>query len=395
MASGPPLLVAKRHSVGRYCVGDVAGERQRRAAPKPSKAAGLTEYVARNATSDRKLLCLLPAPLASLLRVLLLALLERRGAPPGWCLGLEVVLPQVLGDLLAQHGSLHVGGAEVDAAPHARADDLLEGLREAVEAPRRAGCGTALVADRGERDLVGAEEGLQRVHEGTADAGVPRRVVREAGGDERRSGDGNRRVEERQPGRVGLGRRVAVASGLADRGDRAPEVPVVLVVPAADRAVGPGQVRHREQAGALDAVQLLALRQRAEDAVPDRDAAVLPEDRGCRLVGGAARARKRAELLDLVEVLRVGGAGERVRAVGAEHLHARDEERVHVPYAGAGVAPEVGRRLPPLSGIGAFDDRERVKASVVGARGEHRRGGGGPRRDAVLLVNVLGNRREG
>src|SRR5512133_3094078 len=181
---------------------------------RPSKPPGLTEEVARNATSDRKLLSFLPAPLARLLRMLLVALLERRGAPPGWCLdgalpawclGLEVVLPHILGDLLAQHGSLHVGGAEVDAAPHARADDLLERLREAIEAPRRAGCGTALVADRGERDLVGAEEGLQRVHEGTADAGVPRRVVRKAGGDERRSGDGNRGVEERQPGRVGLG----------------------------------------------------------------------------------------------------------------------------------------------------------------------------------------------
>jgi hypothetical protein len=30
---------------------------------------------------------------------------------------LEVVLLEVVGDLLAEHRSLHVGGAEVDAAP--------------------------------------------------------------------------------------------------------------------------------------------------------------------------------------------------------------------------------------------------------------------------------------
>jgi hypothetical protein len=64
-------------------------------------------------------------------------------------------------DLLAELRSLHVGGAEVDTAPDARVDDLLERVREAVERPSRAGA----AADGAERDLVGAEEVLERVHD--------------------------------------------------------------------------------------------------------------------------------------------------------------------------------------------------------------------------------------
>lgn len=39
---------------------------------------------------------------------------------------LEVVAIQVVGNLSAEGDSLHVRGPEVDAAPHARVDDLLE-----------------------------------------------------------------------------------------------------------------------------------------------------------------------------------------------------------------------------------------------------------------------------
>jgi hypothetical protein len=91
---------------------------------------------------------------------------------------LEVVLLEVAGDLLAELCPLHVGGAEVDPAPDARVDDLLERIGEAIEAPRRTGRGKALIADRREGDPVGAEEGLQRVHGRAADGGVTRRVVR-------------------------------------------------------------------------------------------------------------------------------------------------------------------------------------------------------------------------
>ena len=88
---------------------------------------------------------------------------------------LEVVLLEVVGDLLAEHGALHVGGAEVDAGPYSSVNDLLGRVREAVEAPRRAG----FVAERAEGNLVGAEEVLERLYERRGRAAVARWVVRE------------------------------------------------------------------------------------------------------------------------------------------------------------------------------------------------------------------------
>src|SRR6266508_1107622 len=84
---------------------------------------------------------------------------ERRPPPklPATARRLEEVLFHVVGDLLAEHGSLHVRGAEVDAAPHTGVDDPLERVREAVEAPGRTGRGRAFVADRREGDSVRAE----------------------------------------------------------------------------------------------------------------------------------------------------------------------------------------------------------------------------------------------
>jgi hypothetical protein len=48
---------------------------------------------------------------------------------------LEVMLVEVVGDFLAEHGALHIGGAEVDAGPQSGIDYLLERVRKAVEAP--------------------------------------------------------------------------------------------------------------------------------------------------------------------------------------------------------------------------------------------------------------------
>src|SRR6266511_3115065 len=76
--------------------------------------------------------------------------LSERALPPKLSASarrLEEVLFHVVGDLLAEHGSLHVRGAEVDAAPDTGVDDLLERVREAVEAPGRTGRGRAFVAD--------------------------------------------------------------------------------------------------------------------------------------------------------------------------------------------------------------------------------------------------------
>src|SRR5438105_9491764 len=151
---------------------------------------------------------------------------------------LEVVLLEVLSDLLAEHRSLRVGGAEVDARPHSGVDNFAEHIREPLEAPR----GTGFVAERADGDLVGAEEVLERVYERTSCAGVARWVVRKGRREEReqRVADWRRGVKQRQPRRVGLGVRVAVGVGFSDRRYRPPELPIVLVVPAADRGISRG-----------------------------------------------------------------------------------------------------------------------------------------------------------
>ena len=86
-----------------------------------------------------------------------------------------------------------------------------------------------------------------------------------------------------------------------------------------------------------------------------------------------------AELLDLVEVLRVSDARKRVRTVRAEHLDVRDEEGPHVSDPGGRVTSDdsrrsLRRRKPPLSGIRAFDDGEGTAAAVTRTLDEHRPG---------------------
>ncbi len=198
------------------------------------------------------------------------------------------MLLEVLGDLLAEHGSLCVGGAEVDAGPHSGVDEFLERIREPIETPSCA----RLIAECAEGDLVGLKEVLEGVNDCTSSAGVSRGVVGEGRSDERWEWHRRGRVEQRQPRRVGLGSRVAVGVGLADRRDRTPELPVVLVVPATDRGVSRSQVGHGEQAGVLDDVQSLAGGQRPKDPVPEEIAIVCPEDRSIGFVRRSGRARE-------------------------------------------------------------------------------------------------------
>ncbi len=202
---------------------------------------------------------------------------------------LEVVFLEVVGDLLAEPGSLFVGGAEMDAGPHSGVDDLFERVREPAEAPR----GTGFVAEGAEGDFVGAEEVLQRVRERSGRAAVARWMVGERRREEqRRVADRCCWVEQRQPRRVGHGCGVAVGVGLADRSDRTPELPVVLVVPAADQGVSSSHVLHREQTSILDDVQVLAGGKRTKDPVPERHRLVLPEDRSVGLVRRSGYARE-------------------------------------------------------------------------------------------------------
>lgn len=92
------------------------------------------------------------------------------------------MLVKVAGDLLAEPGSLLVGGAEMDAGPHSGVDDLFERVREPVEAPR----GTGFVAKGAEGDSVSAEEVLERVRERSGRGGVSRGVVGEGRRNQRR-----------------------------------------------------------------------------------------------------------------------------------------------------------------------------------------------------------------
>jgi hypothetical protein len=107
---------------------------------------------------------------------------------------LEVVLLEVMGDLLAEHRSLHISSAEVDTGPHASIDDLLERVGEPLKAP----CRTGFVAERAETNLVGTEEVLERLHKRRGRAAVARWAVREGRREEqRRVADRCRWVEQR------------------------------------------------------------------------------------------------------------------------------------------------------------------------------------------------------
>ena len=196
-----------------------------------------------------------------------------------------------------------VGVAEVEADQDTRPVDVLDHVVEAVVLACRPGD----PAVERERDLVGAEERVQRLGHGGAVAGVRRRVLREV-----------RRPAQRPPARVGHRRRVAVGVCLRDCLVGAPEPVVVLGVEAGDHRVAAGDVRHRQHPRSLDEVEPVGGGKPKQAVVPHPDVVVGPEQRlrglcrrPCRAVGGA-------ELLDLVQVVGVFLARESVRPFGPE-----------------------------------------------------------------------------
>ena len=168
--------------------------------------------------------------------------------------------------------------------------DVLDDVLEAVVVP--GGVGGAAVER--ERDLVGAEERIERRDDGGAVAGVRGRILGEV-----------RRRSERLPGRVGHRLRVAVGVGQRDRLVGTPEPVVVLGVEAGDHRVPAGDVRHRQHPGGLHEAEAAVAREAEQAVVPLPDVVVGPEKRLLGLVGRSGRAVDPAELLDLVQVVGV------------------------------------------------------------------------------------------
>src|SRR5215472_3986598 len=189
--------------------------------------------------------------------------------------------------LRAEGGGVGAGEAEVEAGVDPCVFHLLDGGGEGGEVPLDAG-----QPGGGDGEAGGVSvEGCQHGGGGAGDPGVRGGVFLEGGGGQRRG-----------PGRVGGG---------ADRGDRPPEVVVVLGV----------QDGEREVAGWGELVG---------DPVPHRGGGVvLPEDRGLRLLGGASGAGGGVQGLDLGQVLGPAGGVQRRRPRGRELRRRGEGERGH------------------------------------------------------------------
>ncbi len=197
-------------------------------------------------------------------------------------------------------------------------------------------------------------------------------------------------VQAGLPDGVGVG----VVVPLLDRGDRAPEAPELLLIPAVDHAVCPGQVQHPEEPGFLGEGEPFGLGDRAERAVEQLDD-IDGVELGHRLLLGGTRiadADGRApEVLHLVVFPRVGVALERARAVRPELRRALEDERIDVGHPCERVADERRQGRTPLAGVGPDRERERHVPAVVRSLFEHCRGRGGPGRDPIGLVGAAGN----
>ena len=88
--------------------------------------------------------------------------------------------------------------------------------------------------------------------------------------------------EQRQPAGVRGRCRIAVRVGLPNRRDRAPEPPMGLVVPAADRGVRRRQVRHGEQARVLGRSEVTARPTAAGRSGSTSPARARPRSEPCR-----------------------------------------------------------------------------------------------------------------
>ena len=137
--------------------------------------------------------------------------------------------------------------------------------------------------------------------------GVRRRVLRVV-----------RRRAQGRPSRVGVSRRITVLIRPLDGPVRTPGQIVVLGFKTSDHGVAPGHVRHRQHPRRLHQVEP-AMDSEVEHAViPLPKVMIGPEQCLHRLRGRSLCAVESTQLLNLVEVLGVLLAGERIGSVGTE-----------------------------------------------------------------------------
>src|SRR4029077_20118218 len=122
--------------------------------------------------------------------------------------------------------------------------------------------------------------------------------------------------------------------------------------------------------------------------VPDRRG---PEFADGGLLGRPRRAGVLTQALDLVQRLRVRGAGQRRRRLGAKLRCALQDEWPHVAPVGKGGGREVRRRRPGVGGLGGRSERSWHRGGTV-VRGNLQNScrDGIADLDAVLLVGSTG-----
>ena len=240
--------------------------------------------------------------------------------------------------------------AVVQAAPDPGAVDLGRDLREAGVGPAlpiHLGNGGLVDVER-HLDLVGPEEGPHRLGDGTHLEAVARGVLRMVD------------AEQRRPGGLRHGGCVAVTLGTGDRGAGTPGPVVVLGLEPGDAGVSCRGVRHRQEAGRVPHIEVLADGDLGQVAMPLHVGMLGPEVDDIGLFGGPHGTVLAAQGLHFLEVGDPPRRGERRRTRRPELRRVR--ERVRHDLAGLHVD-----RLGAASTLGhELADRRRNGAAGVG-----------------------------
>ena len=221
--------------------------------------------------------------------------------------------------------------------------------------PRRARAG----AERGERDLVGAEEVLQaRDDRPLAQEGLR---VSENGG-----------VRAAVPRRIGVRRRISICARESDRvigrqnDQNALSFQQLMLASAAARPTSRTGA-HLRQGQSLLPVTVLMIRLQRRASQP-------PVQRLFGLVGRCGWSVASADRLHLGELPGVRGASQRIRAVERNCDGLLDQEGLQQRDPGERVAGEERKLGPPRPGAKPAREPERAESAVIGTRRDYRSG---------------------